>query len=202
MKENTKKKDKDWFDIASEHHDEENYAQALVAINKYVENHPKSKSGKLLKAVIYRDLANYTLAIQLLEEIKPTPKDKRDYSIIYFLELGRTYKEKGDYKRAIKWYDKGIAISPDETIGYIYKGACLAAAGKYELAKIEHLKATKLAGDPEEAFYNLALITRAEMKFAAAKEYCEQSLAIDPNDKNVQHCYNDILLAIQLIDKK
>lgn len=89
----------------------------------------------------------------------------------------------GNYKEAIKWYNKVIEVIPDETIGYIFKGACLASAGKYELAKKEHLKATKLKGDPEEAFYNLALISRAEMKFEEAKDFCEKSLEMDPNDK-------------------
>lgn len=95
-----------------------------------------------------------------------------------------------------------IEVVPNETVGYIFKGSCLAKAGKYELAKIEYLKATKLKGDPEEAFYNLALISRAEMNFEEAKKICEQSLIIDPNDKSVIHCYKDILEAIKMMKEK
>jgi tetratricopeptide (TPR) repeat protein len=194
--------DKDWFDKALEYLDDENYSQAIVAIKKYVVQNPKNKRGKLLKAIIYGDLSNYNLVLQILEEIKPTEEDDKEYSKLYFAELADTFKEKGNYQEALKWYDKMIKVIPNETVGYILKGACLASAGKYELAKAEHLMAIKMEGAPEEAFYNLALISRAEMKFEEAKEYCEKSLAIDPNDKKVIHCYEDILEAIKMTKKK
>lgn len=190
--------DKDWFDKALEYQEEENYSQAIVAIEKYVEQNPLNKRGKLLKAVIYGDLSNYELVLKILEEIKPTEDDSKRYSKLYFREMADTFNEMGNYKEALKWYDKMIEVIPNETVGYIFKGSCLAKAGKYELAKIEHLKATNLEGDPEEAFYNLALISRAEMKFEEAKEYCEKSLEIDPNDKSVIHCYEDILEAMKM----
>ena len=115
--------------------------------------------------------------------------------------MADTFKETGNYQEALKWFDKMIEINPNETVGYILKGCCLAGMGKYKLAKLEHLKATQLKGDPEEAFYNLALISRAEMKFEEAKRYCEKSLKIDPDDKSVIHCYEDILEAIKLKKK-
>ena len=195
------KKDKNWFDIALEHHGEQNYAQAILAIEKYIVRNPQIKNGKMLKAVIYGDLRNYDLVLKLLEDIKPTEEDGKGYAKVYYSELGDTYRELGEFDEAIRWYDKIIEILPNETVGYIFKGGCLASIGKYELAKKEHLKATKLEGDREEAFFNLALISRAEMKFEEAKEYCEKSLKIDPNDKAVVHCYNDVLQAIKMKNK-
>lgn len=190
---------KDWFDLALEYQSKENYSKALIAINKYIDLNPQNKNGKLLKAVIYGDLSNYNLVLKILKEIQPNSKEDRQYSKFYFSELGDTYKELGNHIEALKWYNKMIEVVPNETMGYIYKGCCLASVGKYDLAKIEHLKATKLEGDPEEAFYNLALISRAEMNFEKAKEYCEKSLAIDPDDKKVLHCYKDIIEAIELL---
>jgi tetratricopeptide (TPR) repeat protein len=137
----------------------------------------------------------------ILSQIKPTESDEKGYASLYYTELGNTYDEMGDYKEAIKWYEKVIELKPDQTNGYIFKGACLAAAGEYELAKEEHLKATKLKGHPEEAYYNLALICRAEMNFEQAKAYCKKSLKIDPNDASVKHCYEDIKKAIRLKNK-
>ncbi len=191
-------KKKDWFDIALEHHEEGNYSQAIVAIRKYVEKNPENKRGKLLEAVIYGDLCNYDLVLQALGEIKPSEEDGKKYAEIYYREIADTYKELGNYNEALKWYDKLVEITPKETKGYIFKGACLASSGDYKLAKKEHLKATALKGDPEEAFYNLALIYRAEMKFAKAKKFCEKSLEIDPNDEQVIHCYEDILRALKI----
>ena len=165
------KKKKDKFDIALEHYKENNYSQALVAIGIYLEQNFKNKAGIILKAKIYRDLSNYNLALQILHENLPAKDSDKRYLNLFYFEIGKSYKEMGNYQEALKWFDKMIEIFPDETNGYIFKGACLASAGKYELAKIEHLKATKLKGNPEEAFYNLALISRAEMKFEEAMEY-------------------------------
>lgn len=190
-------KDKDWFDIALEHSSEQNYSQAILAIEKYVKQNPDNRRGKLLRAIIYRDLSNFDLAVQILSEIKPTKNDNKKYSKLYFGAMGDISNETGKFQEALRWYNKVIETIPEETVGYILKGACLAKIGKYELAKIEHLKAIKLEGNPEEAFYNLALISRAEMKFEEAKDYCEKSLEIDPNDESVIHCYEDILKAIE-----
>lgn len=200
MKRNQEKKD--WFKEALKFQDENNFSQSLVSIKRYVKQNPQNKFGHLLEAIIYGHLSNYDKVLEILEDIKPIKDDEKVYSKLYYSELGDTYKEMGDYKEAVKWYDKVIEIYPNETVGYIFKGSCLASAGKYELAKTEHLKATEMKGDPEEAFYNLALISRAEMKFKEAKMYCEQSLEIDPDDLSVFHCYQDILKAIEMTDRK
>jgi len=196
------KEDKDWFKEALKFQDENNFSQSLVSIKKYVKQNPKNKLGSLLEAVIYGHLSNYNKVLEILAEIKPIKSDGKNYFKLYYSELGDTYKELGDYKEAIKWYDKVIEVYPNETVGYIFKGSCLASAGKYDLAKPVHLKATEMQGDPEEAFYNLALISRAEMKFEKAKMYCEQSLEIDPDDKSVIHCYEDILEAIKMTKRE
>lgn len=189
---------RDLYDIALEHLDQENYGQAIISIERYVDENPENKNGKLLMAVIYGHLSNYSKVLEILSKISPSPEESSKYSTVYYVELGDTYKEMGDFTEAIKYYDMAIAAAPNETVGYIMKGCCLASFGKYEDAKREHLKATKLEGDPEEAFYNLALISRAEQKFEEAKEFCEKSLEIDPDDIKVIHFHRDIIDSINL----
>ncbi|MCK5146347.1 tetratricopeptide repeat protein [bacterium] len=188
----------DWFAKALEHHEDGNYSQAIIAIRKYVEANPNNKAGKLLEAVIYGDLHNYDKVLKILNDLELNADDEEKLFELYYTEFGDTYNEMGNYQEAIKWYDKLIELMPNRTKGCILKGACFATAGKYELAIQEHLKATQLEGDPEEAYYNLALINRAEMKFEQAKKYCEKSLAIDPEGEEVKHCYKDILEALKL----
>ena len=192
---------RDLYDITLEHLDQENYGQALISIQRYVDENPENKNGKLLMAVIYGHLSNYTKVLEILSRIPPSSEESSKYSKIYYVELGDTYKEMGNFSEALKYYDKAIEATPEETVGYIMKGSFLASIGKYEEAKKEHLKATELDGDPEEAFYNLALIARAEQKFEEAKEYCEKSLEIDPDDIKVMHFYKDIVDSINLKDK-
>ncbi|MEQ8238380.1 MAG: tetratricopeptide repeat protein [Cyclobacteriaceae bacterium] len=189
---------KDWYNTSLEHLDQENYSQAILSIDCYIEQHPKNKNGRLLRAVIYGHLSNYNKVLEILADISPSDDDSTKYSKLYCTELGDTYKELGNFSEALNWYDQAIEIAPNETVGYIMKGCCLASMGDYEGAKTEHLKATKLEGDPEEAFYNLALIARAELKLEDAIEYCEKSLEIDPDDIKVIHCRKDILDAIRM----
>jgi tetratricopeptide (TPR) repeat protein len=189
---------KDWYNVALEQLDQENYSQALISIDWYIEGNPDNKYGKLLRAIIYGDLSNYNMVIEILSTIPPTSEESSKYAKLYYTEMGDTYKEMGNFKEALIWYDKTIDVAPSETIGYIMKGCCLASIGEYERARIEHLKATKLKGEPDEAFYNLALISRSELKLEEAKEYCEKSLEIDPDNINVIHCHRDIIKAMEM----
>ena len=193
--------EKDWFEQALDNFHEDNYSQALFAITKYTAAKPEDKNGKLLKAIISREMSNYPLAFSIFNEIVPGDADTEDYRKSYYTDLADTYKEMGNYQEAATWYDKLIALSPNESHGYILKGACLAAAGQYELAKPALFKAIESEGDREEAYYNLALIARAEMNFAEAKEYCEKSLAIFPADERVIQCLGDLNKAIKLAEQ-
>lgn len=193
--------DKDWFEMALDNFHEDNYSQALVAITKYTEEKPEDKNGKLLKAIICREMSNYPLAFRIFNEIAPQETDTEEYKKGYYTDIADTYKEMGNYQEAAAWYDKLIALTPAGSHGYILKGACLAAAGQYELAKPELFKAIQSEGDREEAYYSLALIARAEMNFAEAKEYCEKSLAIFPADDRVIQCLGDLNKAIKLAEQ-
>jgi len=190
--------EKDWFKIALTHFDAGNYSQALLAVSRYINENPESQTGKLLKAVLCRELCNFNLSLSLLKEIAPEESDDVGYKRSYFREMAETLEAMGNFNEAVIWFDKLIELIPGSTSGYILKGACLAAAGHYELAKTAHLKATFQTGHTEEAYYNLALISRAEMNFEEAKKYCERSLEIDPNDTSVRHCYDDIIEALKL----
>lgn len=189
---------KDWYDIALKNYGDSNYSKALFAINKFLKQRPRDRYGNLLLGLIYGELSNYKKSFRILKKLQPTKSDNKIYKKLYFGRIGKNYESIGRHSLALKNYDKMIQLIPDETVGYIYKGACLAALGEYPLAIQEHLKATKKEGNPEEAFYNLALIYRAEMKFEQAKIFCEKSLEIDPSDEQVKHCLKDILETLKL----
>ena len=67
---NKGQKDNDWFDISLKHLDHSEYAQALVAINEYLKVERGNRQGKLLKALITRELSNYKFALKILKEKK------------------------------------------------------------------------------------------------------------------------------------
>lgn len=186
------------FTKAIEHRDEEEYAQALVCCQLYIKKEPENKRAKLFEAVLLSELGNNAKAFEILEKVKPNEDDNEKYSVMYYRELASVYKEVGAYDKAIFYFDKCIALSPNHTSGYILKGGCLAVAGRFEAAKAEHLKAITLDGNPEEAFYNLALINRAEGKLELALDYCKKAIEIDHDYEDALEFFDDLNSAIQL----
>lgn len=191
----------DLYNLALQNYSDSKYSMALFAINEYLNQEPDSRPGKLLLALIYGDLCNYGKSFEILEGIKPLKSDNVAFQKFYNRQMGENYDKLGKLDLSLKYYDKFIELDPKSANGYVFKGSCLARMGEYELAKEQHLIATKLDGHPEEAYYNLALIYRAQMDFDQAKIYCQESLRIDPDDKQVKHCLEDIIETIALRDR-
>jgi tetratricopeptide (TPR) repeat protein len=197
-----KKDDKDyWYNKAVEFEEKGKYSKALLAIEIYIRENPSDKYGKLLMTMIYNELGFSALSIDCLKNQTPNQQDAKKYTRLYHYYLGKAYRQIHNFKKALKCFDKVIATIPSKTEGYIFKGACLSGFGKYELAKVEFHKATQVVGNPEEAFFNLALIARAEMKFEEAKMYCEKAIEIDPEYEDAKNCLKDIDKAIILKKK-
>jgi tetratricopeptide (TPR) repeat protein len=192
-----KKSAKEWFEIGQQNL-AENYSMALYSLNKSLELEPNKRITNLLLACTYSDLANHKKALKIFSKITPNKSDDDSFKMTYHYYLAQTYRYTQKYSLAIKHYDRCIKIEPHKTTFYILKGACLAKMGNYNLAIKNHLKATKLQGNPEEAHYNLALLYRAEMKFEKAKNHCLLSLKIDPNQEDVKHCLKDINEVLKL----
>lgn len=193
--------DINWFNKAMNHNENGESAQALLSINFYCEQNPDDVSGLIAKAMINTELSNFSEAEKVLKSIDLNKNSSAKFLQIYYTEWASLYKAKNELEKAIEFYDKRINISPDETGGYILKGAALAKLGKYEEAKDEHLKATQLEGNPEEAFTNLGLILRAELNLGEAKAAFENSLKIISNDESVEKNLEDVTNAIELQKK-
>ena len=109
-------------------------------------------------------------------------------------QTGHHYKEKGDLKRAEHWYQKALKEKPT-TDHHLFLGACLAKQGKYGEAKKHHLIASKNKdgkGSPDEAFFNLGLIYRAERNYKKAIECFENAIEIDPNYTKAKKAKADV----------
>jgi tetratricopeptide (TPR) repeat protein len=116
---------------------------------------------------------------------------KENLHVVYH-QIGHLYREKGDYQSAEKWYRKAIE-SKESTRNFIFLGACLAKQGKFPEAKKCHQKAIKIASEkPDEAYYNLGLIMRAEEKYEEALKNFEKTLELDPHFEAAEEARQDI----------
>jgi Tfp pilus assembly protein PilF len=133
---------------------------------------PRAISGKADTMVClgkYDDaIAGYSHAI----ELEPKWFD--------YLACGIAYKAKGDLANAIKNFDSGIAIKPEDPALYIYRGAVLAQQGNQSAARADFDKATSLFSNKPKMFnaYGWSLATSPISAYRdgpAAVEYATQA---------------------------
>ncbi|EAY29665.1 tetratricopeptide repeat protein [Microscilla marina] len=192
----------DWYDKALEHFGNRANCQALLCIEYYEELDADSEPAKLLKANILIGLHRFEDAERILDEFPmDVPRPERLNHVIkkhYYQVKGDLKDLQGKFNEAADFYQKLIDLEPDETLGYILKGACLAKAGEFEEAKELHNHATQLEGDPDEAYLNLGLIYRAEGKLYAAKKAFMEALTITPEYTEAQEGLQDVNEAMAL----
>jgi tetratricopeptide (TPR) repeat protein len=112
--------------------------------------------------------------------------------------MGKSYMKAGDFPSAEVWYRRAIDAAPNNAGPHIFLGALLAKWGRFDEAKAAHCRGTSCTeGLPEEAWYNLGLILRAEERFAEAAECFERALSIDPGYALPPKALADVRSAIQ-----
>lgn len=192
----------DWYDKALEHFGNRANCQALLCIEYYEELDPDSEPTQLLKANILIGLHRFDDAERILDEFPmDEPRPERLNHVIkkhYYQVKGDLRDLQGKFQEAADFYHKLIELEPEDTLGYILKGACLAKAGDFEQAKELHNIAVGLKGNPEEAYLNLGIIYKAEGKLYAAKKAFVEALAIYPQYIEAEEALQDVNEAILL----
>ena len=189
----------DLFATALEHFEDEDYAQALVVCEEGIKQHPEDINFRMLEIMLYEALGHISKSFDLLKKI-PLPTEEGDtlYQEFYYRQLGDAYKYICEYEKAHECFDKVIEFMPKEASSYIFKGVCYSEEGKLDLARQLFLKATKKEGVIEEAYFNLALLSRAEGDFEAAKKHCKMALKIDVAYADAFEFLEDIEAALEL----
>lgn len=163
---------------------------------RYTSLFADSGMGWLLYGVALVETAQYHDAQKaLMRAIRLCPDDRLH---IPYSHLGHMHKRKGNLKIAAKWYQKTIAVTPDDAGGHIYLGAVLALQGKLKEAIKCHRTATQCKeGCVEEAFLNLGLVLRAQGKLKLAKAALQKALSLDNNYEPAREALEDVTHAIQ-----
>jgi tetratricopeptide (TPR) repeat protein len=175
--------------------DNVNVSCHLYFAKLYTDKFPNEAAGWIALADVLSGMARYSEARDALRRAKFLSPKERYYFV--FHQFGHLYMEKGDYLRAEKWYRKALE-KKETTSHFIFLGACLAKQGKFSEAKKCHKKALKIASEtPDEAYYNLGLILRAEEKFEEALNYFEKAIKLNPEYKLAKEAKRDIKNLLQ-----
>jgi tetratricopeptide (TPR) repeat protein len=87
------------------------------------------------------------------------------------------------------------------TLDWIYLGVCLSCQGRLHDAREAYRRATQCEGDPDEAWLNVGLISRALGELEAARHAAAQALALCPEYPAAERLLADVSAALALLDK-
>jgi tetratricopeptide (TPR) repeat protein len=163
----------------------------LYLARLYTQRYPEDMYGWVVLADVLSAIASYNEAMRALQTArKLSPKDKLDF---IYIQIGHSYREKGEHRRAESWYRKAIEEKETDS-NVVFLGACLAKQGKYREAKRYHRRAIKTGSEvADEAYYNLGLILRAEGKYKEALDCFERAIEIDPKYALAKQARKDIV---------
>ncbi len=192
-------KQKELWDLMMAEWDNKNASCHLHFAKSYTKKYPNDMFGWISLADALFTIARYDEARNALDTahlICP----KEDLHIV-FHQIGHLYKEKGDYPRAEKWYRKSVENNAN-TRNLIFLGACTAKQGKFLEAKKYHEKAINVSTDtPDEAYYNLGLILRAEENYEESLKCFEKAIELDPEYKEAKAAKLDINNLLEYLKK-
>lgn len=150
--------------------------------------------GDALSAMRQYGLAEHYLNAAL----KIAPESKRH---VVLWRLGNLCERRGEFEKAIEYFNAAACDEPDDATYYIFQGSLLAKLGRLEEAEAMHRRATSCSeGCIDEAYYNLGLIYRSQRRFDDARNCLEIALEIDPEYQEALKVLQDVHKAIRLMD--
>lgn len=178
----------------------ENVSCSFELSKKYCEMYPENAFGWILYAESFWKNARYKEASKAL--IKARMLISNEYLEFIYHQYGHFYTEMGDYKKAEQWYRKAVR-EKSLSNNLVFLGANLAKQGKFTEAKKYHLESIEVnTQDPDEALYNLGLISRAEESYKEAKEYFGKAIEISPDYLVAIAALRDINILLKLQKKR
>ncbi len=169
------------------------YGEALACIERY-----RARDATLAVAI---DLhTGILIELHRLDDawalVEPSLASARSY--VTATLIAQYFDAREDPIRAEQWYRRLAAIAPTETAGTILLGGFYAQRGRLDEAEATHRHAATLAGDIDEALYNLGLVLRARGRFEEAREVLQRSVALDPIP--AAHALADVERALAVVE--
>jgi tetratricopeptide (TPR) repeat protein len=163
---------------------------------EYTKKYPDNVAGWIALADGFVHFARYEDARKALRKAQKLVTAKRLPDI--YVQWGHFENERNDLKKAEYWYRRAVKLKTT-TRTLIFLGAVLAKRGRFSEAKDCHRQAVILATDPpDEAYYNLGLIFRAERKYEKALECFERAIRIDRKYVHAKTARKDVKAALKL----
>ena len=165
-----------YYDQGDEHHDREEFEQAIADLNQAIRLNPKLVKAYNLRGIVYDDQGKYDLAIaDYNQAIQLDPK----YAGAYY-NRGIVYDNQGKYDLAIADYNQAIQLNPKYAYAYNNRGNVYYNQGKYDLAIADYNQAIQLNPKFAKAYNNRGKTYKSQGKYDLAIADYNQAIQLNP----------------------
>jgi len=117
-----------------------------------------------------------------------------------YLEGVRAYKSH-DYTQAILYFDKLIAIDPNNSRVYNSKGGVLGAMGEYDEALVHYNQSLLLDNNDYLPHANKFCPLYNLKRYQEAVETCNRAIELEPNRVNIYEVYTNRAMALNKLER-
>lgn len=151
------------------------YAEAATTISQIQALEPDNADAHFMKAMVLKESGDTSAAIaQFQESTKENPQ-----MIDAWINLGQLHEASGD-SDAIRYFDGGLAVSPDNPLLLHAKAQYLARNDYLEEAKNVYRTMMKVSPYESEPYYDMGLLYLDQDSLDQAVAHFELSIKIDP----------------------
>lgn len=157
-------------------------ALALVRVRRLLADAPTHWPARAFLARTLATLRRPVEARAVLDHlIADSPRPSPDARYVLDMADGELSARAGDVERALRAYQRVRDQLPECADAYVFAGALLAVHGRLAEAEAMHRAGTGcLTGAPDESWYNLGLVLRAQERYAEAAAAFVRAIEIDP----------------------
>ncbi len=164
------------------------YNAALEAKSNYLE-------ALFNRANAYRELKQFKLALQDIEEVKLTFPDS---AVVHFAE-GLVLSDSKDYEQSLVAFTKAIALDGNNPEAWVNRGTVHYYLDNYEKAEADLNKALALNPEESNAYNALALLYLEQDRMDEALSKIDEALSLEPGQAYYLNNKGEIMLAMDSI---
>lgn len=166
---------------------------------KHLSRFPNDRFAMIWYAMAKIQFHQYAEAEKLLRHVITLSKGDGRLIRLASIEMGHLFLEKGYFKKATLWYQRGIQSDPKYGDGYNFLGLVASKGGKLDQAETFYRKAIECpARSIDESYFNLGGVLMAKRLYKEAINCYSKAIAIDPKYTIAKKRLKDAQLALQM----
>jgi SpoIID/LytB domain protein len=166
----------DLFEEARVFYNQAEFEQAIGIYQKIIEDNPEEFAAYLNLAYLYKDLAEYKPATEVIKKALKSFKDSRLQIL-----LGRLYYLEGKAGEALFQLKQLLPSHSEDPQVLFYLGQCYEESGEFDQAQAFYLDVVRAKPDNVLAYLKLGNIYYGKQMFKEASQSYQRVISLDPS---------------------